>query len=192
MRLELLRKVFHIVSILLLLIPLELFGKFSITLIMFLMLSIFFPISYFKIKNTLTYPFWKLLEYVERKQNWETIPGKQAYSLAVGLSLVSLIFPEKAVKVAIISTAIYDGIATIVGKFIGKHRILFTNKSIEGTVAGIVANTLALLLILPLWKAIFISITVATVEIFANSRRWYLDDNFLIPLVSAALYLVLK
>ena len=188
MKLELLRKVFHIVSILLLLIPLELFGKFSITILMLLMLCIFFPISYFRIKNTLTYPFWKLLEYVERKQNWETIPGKQAYSLAVGLSLVSLIFPEKAVKVAIISTAIYDGIATIVGKLIGKHKILFTNKSIEGTVTGIVANTLALLLILPLWKAIFISVVVALVELIAKSEKWYLDDNLLIPIVSAVAY----
>ena len=128
MRLELLRKIFHIVSILLLLVPLKLFGKFSITILMFLMLLIFFPISYFRIKNKLTYPFWKLLEYVERQQNWETIPGKQAFSLAVGLIIVSLLFSEKELEVAIISTAIYDGVATIVGKLFGKHKIPFTKK----------------------------------------------------------------
>ncbi len=188
MRLELLRKIFHIVSILLLLVPLKLFGKFSITILMFLMLLIFFPISYFRIKNKLTYPFWKLLEYVERQQNWETIPGKQAFSLAVGLIIVSLIFSEKELEVAIISTAIYDGVATIVGKLSGKHKIPFTKKSVEGTVAGIIINSLFLLLILPIWKSIFISVIVASVELMAKSEKWYLDDNILIPIVSAVTY----
>ena len=188
MRLELLRKIFHIVSILLLLVPLKLFGKFSITILMFLMLLIFFPISYFRIKNKLTYPFWKLLEYVERQQNWETIPGKQAFSLAVGLIIVSLLFSEKELEVAIISTAIYDGVATIVGKLSGKHKIPFTKKSVEGTVAGIIINSLFLLLILPVWKSIFISVIVALVELMAKSERWYLDDNILIPIVSAITY----
>ena len=188
MRLELLRKIFHIVSILLLLVPLKLFGKFSVTILMFLMLLIFFPISYFRIKNKLTYPFWKLLEYVERQQNWETIPGKQAFSLAVGLIIVSLLFSEKELEVAIISTAIYDGVATIVGKLFGKHKIPFTKKSVEGTVAGIIINSLFLLLILPVWKSIFISVIVALVELMAKSERWYLDDNILIPIVSAITY----
>lgn len=188
MRLELLRKIFHIVSILLLLVPLKLFGKFSITILMFLMLLIFFPISYFRIKNKLTYPFWKLLEYVERQQNWETIPGKQAFSLAVGLIIVSLLFSEKELEVAIISTAIYDGVATIVGKLFGKHKIPFTKKSVEGTLAGIIINSLFLLLILPVWKSIFISVIVALVELMAKSERWYLDDNILIPIVSAITY----
>ncbi len=188
MRLELLRKIFHIVSILLLLVPLKLFGKFSITILMFLMLLIFFPISYFRIKNKLTYTFWKLLEYVERQQNWETIPGKQAFSLAVGLIIVSLLFSEKELEVAIISTAIYDGVATIVGKLSGKHKIPFTKKSVEGTVAGIIINSLFLLLILPIWKSIFISVIVASVELMAKSEKWYLDDNILIPIVSAVTY----
>jgi len=188
MRLELLRKIFHIVSILLLLVPLKLFGKFSVTILMFLMLLIFFPISYFRIKNKLTYPFWKLLEYVERQQNWETIPGKQAFSLAVGLIIVSLLFSEKELEVAIISTAIYDGVATIIGKLSGKHKIPFTKKSVEGTVAGIIINSLFLLLILPVWKSIFISVIVALVELMAKSERWYLDDNILIPIVSAITY----
>lgn len=188
MKLELLRKIFHIVSILLLLIPLELFGKFSIALLMALMLIIFFPISYFRIKNKLTYPFWKLLEYVERKQNWETTPGKQAFSLAVGLIVVSLFFSEEALKIAIISTAVYDGIATIAGKLFGKHKIPFTKKSIEGTITGIVVNSLILLLILPLWKSIFISVVVALVELTAKSEKWYLDDNLLVPIFSAVVY----
>ena len=188
MRLELLRKIFHIVSILLLLVPLKLFGKFSITILMFLMLLIFFHISYFRIKNKLTYPFWKLLEYVERQQNWETIPGKQAFSLAVGLIIVSLLFSEKELEVAIISTAIYDGVATIVGKLSGKHKVPFTKKSVEGTLAGIIINSLFLLLILPVWKSIFISVIVASVELMAKSEKWYLDDNILIPIVSAITY----
>ncbi len=192
MRLELLRKLFHIVSILSLLIPLQLFGKKSISLLMFLMLLVFFPVSYFRIKNRLTYPFWKLLEYVEREQNWKTLPGKQAYSLALGLLIVSLLFDEKTLQVSIISVAVYDGIATIAGKIFGKHTIPYTRKSIEGTLSGLIANIFFLTLIIPLWKSIFISVIAAISEIFANSKRWYLDDNFIIPLSVALFFQIIS
>ncbi len=190
MKTELLRKIFHIISIASLLIPLELFGKYSITVLMGLMLLIFFPIAFFRIKNPVTYIFWKILDYVEREENWKTLPAKQAFSLAIGLILVSLFFDEKILKIAILTTAVYDGFATIFGKLFGKHKIPFTKKSVEGTVGGIIINALVLSFIIPFYESFLVSIFAAFIELFANSKRWFLDDNFLIP-VSVSLFCLL-
>ena len=192
MKKEILRKIFHIFSILSLIIPVEIFGKYSITVLMFLMLAIFLPISYFRIKNPLTAPFWKILEYVERDFNWKTLPGRQAYALGAGLLAVSILFNTETLEIAIITTAIYDGIATIVGKLYGKHKISGLNKSYEGTISGIIVNSLSLMIFLNPVKAILISIAAAIIELSADSKKWYLDDNFIIPLGISAFYTALK
>lgn len=192
MKKEILRKIFHIFSILSLIIPVEIFGKYSITVLMFLMLAIFLPISYFRIKNSLTTPFWKILEYVERDFNWKTLPGRQAYALGAGLLAVSILFNTETLEVAIITTAIYDGIATIVGKLYGKHKISGLNKSYEGTISGIIVNSLSLMIFLNPVKAVLISIAAAIIELSADSKKWYLDDNFIIPLGISAFYTALQ
>ncbi len=181
MKIEILRKLFHILSISFLIVPLEIFGKTGIITLMGIMLLIFLPVSYFRIKNPLTYPFWKLLEFVEREENWKTLPGKQAFSLAVGLIIISLFFDKETVKIAILTTAVYDGFATIIGKLFGKHKIPFTKKSIEGTFGGILFNTLVLSFFIPAGKAFLVSIFASLVELFGNSKKWYLDDNILVP-----------
>jgi len=192
MRKEILRKIFHIVSILLLIIPVEISGKYSITVLMFVMLFVFFPISYFKIKNPITNLYWKILEFVERDYNWKTLPGRQAFSLAVGFILVSLLFDKKTLEIAIITTAVYDGFATIFGKLFGKHKILNLNKSYEGTAVGIIANTIFLTLTLPLWEAFFISVVASFVELLSDSKKWYLDDNITVPLTVSCVYTLLN
>jgi len=192
MKKEILRKIFHIFSILSLIIPVEIFGKYSITVLMFLMLAIFLPISYFRIKNPLTTPFWKILEYVERDFNWKALPGRQAYALGAGLLAVSILFNTETLEIAIITTAIYDGIATIVGKLYGKHKISGLNKSYEGTISGIIVNSLSLMIFLNPVKAVLISIAAAIIELSADSKKWYLDDNFIIPLGISAFYTALK
>ncbi|NPA54121.1 MAG: hypothetical protein GXO21_05570 [Aquificae bacterium] len=183
--LELRRKIFHIISISFLIFPLEIFGKESIVFLLSLMLIIFFPIVYFNIRNKLTYPFWNLLKTVERDENWKIFPARQAFSLAVGLILVGIFFNEEILKISILTTAIYDGVATIVGKLFGKHKIPFTKKSIEGTLGGIFANTFVLSFFISPFQSLIISIFAAIVEIFANSKKWYLDDNFLLPVLVA-------
>ncbi len=190
---EILRKIFHIISILALLIPLEIFGKYSISILMGMMVVVFFPIAFFNIKNRFTWIFWKLLEFVERDFNWEKLPARQAFSLAFGLLFSSLFFPEKIVEIAIVCVAVYDGFSTIFGITFGKHKInIFgfkLRKSYEGSFAGFFFNTTALLFFLPFYKAVLLSLITGIIELFSSNKVWYLDDNILIPIfVSISAY----
>ncbi|WP_029521545.1 hypothetical protein [Persephonella sp. IF05-L8] len=191
LRLEISRKIFHVVSILFLLVPLYLWGRYSITILMALMLVVIFPISYFKIKNRFTLWFWQIIEWVERDKNLK-MPARQAFSLAIGMLISSLIFDEKILQISIISTAVYDGFATIFGLLFGKHKFPW-GKSLEGTLGGVVLNAMALTLIIPINYAVIISIFIALVENFSNSNKWFLDDNLLIPVLSGVCsYFLLK
>ncbi len=190
---EIIRKVFHIVSILALLIPLEMFGKYSISVLMGIMLLVFFPITFFNIRNKFTWFFWKLLEFVERDFNWEKLPARQAFSLAFGLLFSSLFFPQKIVEVAIVCVAVYDGFSTIFGITLGKHKIQILGfklrKSYEGSFAGFFFNTLALIFFVPFYQAVILSFITGTIELFSSNKVWYLDDNILIPIfVSISAY----
>ncbi len=188
---EILRKIFHIISVLSLLIPLNLFGKYSLVFLMTVMLLIFYPISKFKLKNKITKPFWLLLDYVEREKNLKTLPAKQAFSLALGLIIVSILFDEKIIEISIISLAVYDGTATIFGKKFGKTQLI-NNRTLEGSVAGIVANSLALSLTINSFTAILISVFVSFVEMLSKSEDIFDDDNFLIPVATALFGYFLK
>ncbi len=194
-RKEIPRKIFHIVSILALLVPLELFGKYSISILMATMLFVFFPIAFFNIRNKFTWIFWKLLELVERDFNWEKLPARQAFSLAFGLLFSSLFFPEKIVKIAIVSVAVYDGFSTIFGITIGKHKIQIfgfrLKKSYEGSFGGFLFNTIALMFFLPFYHAVILSFITGIIELFSSNKVWYLDDNILIPIfLSITAYLL--
>ncbi|WP_297453030.1 hypothetical protein [Persephonella sp.] len=144
------------------------------------MLVMIFPISYFKIKNKFTLWFWQIIKWVERDKNLK-MPARQAFSLAIGMLISSLIFDEKTLQISIISTAVYDGFATIFGILFGKHKFPW-GKSLEGTIGGIVFNIAALSLITSLSYALLISIFVAFVENFSRSDKWFLDDNLIIPI----------
>ncbi|WP_293442489.1 hypothetical protein [Persephonella sp.] len=180
LRLEIKRKIFHIFSILSLLLPLYLFGKYSVAIIMFLMVIFLFPVSFFRIKNIFTLWFWKIIDLVEREKNLKALPARQAFSLAIGILITSLVFDERILQISIISAAVYDGFATIFGLLFGKHKFPW-GKSLEGTAGGILFNTLALSMVIPVEYAFIISLFVAFVENLSRSDVWFLDDNYLIP-----------
>ncbi|WP_457641791.1 diacylglycerol/polyprenol kinase family protein [Persephonella sp.] len=184
---EIIRKTFHIISILFLIIPVELFGKYSISLLMVFMLVVFIPVSYFKIRNLFTVWYWKIIEIVEREKNIQIIPARQAYSLAVGLMIVSLFFNEEILKISIISLAVYDGFATISGILFGKHKILKTKKSLEGIIGGFIPNMILLSFLVTPLNAFFITFVTAVIELFSSDEKWFLDDNLMIP-VGVALF----
>jgi len=180
LRIEIPRKIFHILSVLSLLIPLYLFGKLSVAVLMGVMIVFLLPVSYLRIKNFMTSWYWKIIQLVEREENIKKLPARQAFSLAVGIFISSIIFDEKILQICIVSTAIYDGVATIAGLLIGKHK-LPNGKSIEGSVAGIVLNTVFLLLFVNIFYGFIISVFSSVIENLSSSKKWYLDDNLLIP-----------
>ncbi|ACO03626.1 MAG TPA: hypothetical protein DEP48_06330 [Persephonella sp.] len=179
---EIYRKVFHIVSTLSMIIPVEIFGKYSVSIIMAVMLLSLIPISYFRIRNIFTDWYWKIIDLVERERNIRIMPARQAFSLSVGLLIVSLFFSEEILKISIVSVAVYDGFATITGILFGKHKILGTKKSVEGVIGGFIPNFIALLFLLDPFNALSVTVFTAFIELLSSDRRWFLDDNLTIPL----------
>ncbi len=177
---EIKRKIFHIFSILLLLPILYIFGKYFLAALMLCLAGIVYLIVKLNIKIFLTKPLWFFIENLEREENLKTLPAKEAFSLAIGIAIVSLFFEEKIVAISIVSLAIYDGIASIVGIKFGKIKLL-NNRTLEGTVSGIIANTITLSFIISPLIGLIISIFVAVVENISSSK----EDNFYIPVATA-------
>jgi len=125
-------------------------------------------------------PFLKdILEKVQRKKETH-IPGRAALSFTLGIILSAILFYNMNNLVligAIIAVTFGDGFSTIIGKWKGKRKTT-NNKTLEGTIGGIVAATIVLSLF---FKP---EIAVAT-AIFAMLAEYIpINDNYAIPLVS--------
>ena len=187
---ELSRKLFHIISILFLLIPLYTCGNYCLASILAFFVMVFFIISKFKIKNHLTNLYWLLLDKIERDENLKSLPAKQAFSLALSLILISLIFPREIIAISIITLAIYDGFSTIGGKLFGKTKLI-NNRTLEGALIGIIANTLVLMRFIGFGNALLVSVFAALLEMFSRPDSIFTDDNFTIPIGTALLVYLL-
>jgi dolichol kinase len=116
--------------------------------------------------------FSALVNYVDR---CDPLPGKGAFFFAVSALACVILFPVHVVVPALVTVAVLDGIATIVGTRFGRTRI-YNGKSWEGTIAGIFVAALALLPFLSAAGALVISVFAGILEIFSP-----IDDNLLIP-----------
>ena len=102
-------------------------------------------------------------------------PGKGAFYFTAS-ALFCVLFFDAAISVpAILSLAVLDGAATLVGLQWGHHRIM-NGKSVEGSAGGVIVNVLVLLFLLPLLPAIAASIVAGVVELISP-----VDDNLTIP-----------
>lgn len=110
-------------------------------------------------------------------------PGKGAFYFTASALFCLLFFDSSVAVPAILSLAVLDGAATLVGLRWGRHRIT-NGKSVEGWVGGILANTVALLVLLPPLTALSASLVAGLVEMVSP-----VDDNLTIP-VFVCLFLV--
>jgi dolichol kinase len=125
---------------------------------------------------------------VSRPSERYRVNSSTLYVLA--LLLITALFPKLAVEAAILLLGIGDPVASIFGQRFGKKK-LFRDKSYAGTiaffVAGFVSTTPLLLLSgvslgYGLLSAVIISLVGAVTELLSSR----IDDNFSIPLASAA------
>ena len=125
-------------------------------------------------------PFLKdILEKVERNKE-KHIPGRAALTFTLGIILASILFSQldKLVIVgAIIAVTFGDGFSTLIGKWFGKMKTL-GNRTMEGTLAGIGAATLVLLLFFPIEIALAVAIFAMLAEYLP------INDSYTIPIVS--------
>lgn len=129
----------------------------------------------------------------------QTIPLMGTTLLLCGIVLSLVLFPEEIVYASIAVVAFGDSVATAVGVLIGRHKLPYSGeKTIEGTLSGILAAFLASLLFVTPAQA-FIGAaggmlleSVIGLQILQefNSQiifKFFFNDNFLIPLFSGLL-----
>ncbi len=106
--------------------------------------------------------------------------------------LTFLIFPLQVASAACMILAVGDAFSTLVGKTIGKRKIM-GKKTLEGSIAFLLTGAIAAWLFVPLSVAL-IGTLVGTIaemlfghDILENAnRRGLISDNLAVPLASAA------
>jgi len=135
-------------------------------------------------------------------------PGVQTMKLQGTILLLSgvlvtlLLFPRNIVYASVVIVAFGDSVATVVGLLIGKHRLPYSeSKTVEGTLSGLAAAFGgALLFVTPVQALLgavggmliesMISLQKVREFSLAGLVRFFLNDNFLIPVLSAFLMLL--
>jgi phytol kinase len=125
----------------------------------------------------------RVIALLERK---DVLPGKGTLYFAIGVFFCLVFFPLAVVVPAVICLAVLDGVATIIGVRFGRHRI-WKGKSLEGTLAGIGATIVALVILTSLSPFLILTAAVIAgiVELLTP-----VDDNLVIP-VSVCIVLTL-
>lgn len=125
----------------------------------------------------------KIIETTERPDVIENTPGKGAMMFLIGALLSLLIFSNVKIACAsILILALGDGVSTIVGVKVGRHKIFYNRaKSWEGTLAGFALALAGALALVPYQIALAGSLA----GMFIESLPLKIDDNFSMPLFSA-------
>lgn len=129
-----------------------------------------------------------LFEHFERKDQ-KPFPGKGAIAYTVGALVCALLFPQHVFP-ALLVLAVADSLSTLVGKYAGRHRTLWSDrKTYEGMLAFYVASAAILAFHTPLWP--LGALVVTFVEAADYRQLFLLDDNLVIPLAVGALLVLI-
>ena len=135
------------------------------------------------------------------KQN---IPLKGTILLVCGIVASLVLFPKEIVYASIAVVGFGDSVATIIGVTMGRHKLPYSEqKSVEGTLAGIIAAFLASLIFVTPAQAFVGSaggmllesvVDLQTIKELNSQAafRFFLNDNFLIPIFSGLLMFTLE
>jgi len=113
-----------------------------------------------------------IMDLLERK---DAVPGKGALFFTLGALFCLVVFETRTVFLALVVLSVLDSVSTIFGLRYGKTRI-YNHKSLEGSLAGIIATVAALLPFLTPGLALLVAGVAGVVELLAP-----VDDNLIIP-----------
>ena len=102
-----------------------------------------------------------------------------------------VLFPAKVVTLSLLMLAIGDPVCNIIGIKYGKDKLI-GSKSFQGTIAGFIACTIVSVIYFKLMnimtsKLLLASVLSGFIGAFAEVIPIDIDDNFVIPIVSAIL-----
>ncbi len=122
--------------------------------------------------------FSEIVKRVEREHE-KHLPGKGALMFFLGTLVLMLLFQDKTIVLGALCVAVYgDAASTIFGLRLGKH-YLVDKKTLEGTLGGILASVVFLVILFEWWVALIATIVGMLAELLP------LDDNFTIPIAAA-------
>lgn len=131
------------------------------------------------------------------------IPFTGTIMLLCGIILSFILYSEEIVYASIAIVAFGDSIATAVGVLIGNHKLPYSKKkTVEGTVSGIIAASLASSFFVTPVQALVGSVGGMLLESVVDLQTireldsqtiitFFLNDNFLIPVFSGLLMFVI-
>ncbi|RMH80517.1 MAG: phosphatidate cytidylyltransferase [Acidobacteria bacterium] len=176
--LEVRRKLFHMLAISLWLVPLRFFNG-SLLYITFLMVLILNYMTVLGVGKDMFKLYYRMVYFLERERNYQK-PSIQALWANLGIFLSFLLFGRECAMVSTLVLAVGDAFASIVGMRYGRKRI-WENRTLEGSVAFFFSSFLVILPLIGFWKALLIAFASALSEVVPVR----LDDNLIVPLVSA-------
>lgn len=198
---ELERQLIHLFTGIFFIIFVYLTGDRALTLLL-LLLVFYLAVTYIILNEMLPPQLYAFLCRWGRpgKQN---IPLKGTILLVCGIVLSLILFPREIVYASIAVVGFGDSIATIAGVTLGKHKLPYSGqKTVEGTLAGIVAAFIAAVFFVTPAQALVGSAGGMLLESVVgmqtikelNSQaalKFFLNDNFLIPVFSGLLMFII-
>lgn len=134
----------------------------------------------------------------------QTVKMQGTILLLSGVLVTLFFFPRNIAYASVAIVALGDSIATVVGVLIGRHRLPYSkSKTVEGTVSGLAAAFAgALMFVSPVqavagaFGGMFIEsvIKLQTVRKVSLTGlvKFFLNDNFLIPVFSAMIMFAIR
>ena len=113
------------------------------------------------------------------------LPGKGAILFVFSSIFCLFFFPVSVVVPPIVILAVLDGVAALVGRKYGRHRI-GNGKSWEGTASGIAVTATVLCVLISPLRALGVSTIAGLIEIGTP-----IDDNLVIPPIMCLLLIML-
>ncbi len=174
---EFYRKIFHIISISLWIVPIKFLPQYLTVFLFFAVILINFALTQ-KYQWFLLKPLYILVEYIERSKNMHS-PGIQGLWANIGIFITYLIFDENVVILSILILAVCDGLSGIIGYYLGKMQVpLSSGKTVEGTFTFLIFSFILSFIFFDFKTAFVVSLITTAVELFIN----FPDDNMTIPL----------
>lgn len=115
-------------------------------------------------------------QLIDRLEREGEMPAKGALFFVLSALICMLLFDRSLVFPAMITLAVLDGIAALIGRNYGKKKIM-NGKTLEGSLTGSVAALLVLLAFIGPLEAFIVTIAAGLVELCSP-----VDDNLTIPI----------
>jgi dolichol kinase len=195
MELEIKRQVAHALGFFSIIL-IYIFGKWYAALLMFLVSATFFILGEYR-KNKNKYKIIKIkaldefediiedeFKTYERKKE---LPFRGAITFYFSCFLVTFLFEPNIAIASIAVLAFADSLSTVVGYFVGEHKLpINKKKSWEGSTIFFITSLVILLFFANPIKALIIALIATFVEMLPK-----IDDNLTVPLVTGVLILLL-